>query len=442
MALGRKMKIPAQANQSREALRQQSSIKEQHISDGQHGTRTRAMSLQQSYGNQATGKMVHALHGKQASTEASKGVKTSYERLIKWLEREAIQEHQQVLWRQFEMLSPAQRQAVLLEMAGSMERLEALMDAPMNWERLLAGVTNVEGVRLEPDEPELEGTANESGAQAAVGTVDVTGLLTPYKDIVLWLNYKANKQGKAQLMRRFEMLSIPQKKIAIHKMMNRRKLLFADFTKTMSITILLKKWVDWGKMLSALNEAEKVKLDITDELSVEHYLDQEETELEQEEELALEEDGDFFASGLELLGRGEEKQANAEIDIKKMLDDHEQLNWLLFGIKAIPSVNSKEKSVSAVGTPELIVDRFLKLDVSLPPKAREEARKRQLKAYGYSSTRQCYVYLLTIMVSLIFERGVTKKEKAFIQLMEKLGLSAQKPTPTQEMIAHQLRSSQ
>ncbi|WP_141501598.1 hypothetical protein [Paenibacillus luteus] len=400
------------------------------------------MSLQQSYGNQATGKMVHALHGKQASTEASKGVKTSYERLIKWLEREAIQEHQQVLWRQFEMLSPAQRQAVLLEMAGSMERLEALMDAPMNWERLLAGVTNVEGVRLEPDEPELEGTANESGAQAAVGTVDVTGLLTPYKDIVLWLNYKANKQGKAQLMRRFEMLSIPQKKIAIHKMMNRRKLLFADFTKTMSITILLKKWVDWGKMLSALNEAEKVKLDITDELSVEHYLDQEETELEQEEELALEEDGDFFASGLELLGRGEEKQANAEIDIKKMLDDHEQLNWLLFGIKAIPSVNSKEKSVSAVGTPELIVDRFLKLDVSLPPKAREEARKRQLKAYGYSSTRQCYVYLLTIMVSLIFERGVTKKEKAFIQLMEKLGLSAQKPTPTQEMIAHQLRSSQ
>ncbi len=442
MALGRKMKSPAQANQSREALRQQSSIKEQHLSDEQQGTRTRAMSLQQSYGNQATGKMIHALHGKQSSTEASKGVKAPYERLIKWLEGEAYQDHQQVLWRQFEKLSPAQRQAVLLEMAGSIDRLESLMNAPMNWEGLLAAATNVEGVRLEPDEPELEGTANESGAQATVGSVDVTGLLTPYKDIVLWLNYKANKQGKALLMRRFEMLSIPQKKIAIHKMVNRRKLLFADFTKTMSITILLKKWVDWGKMLSALNEAEKVNLDTADELSVEHYLDHEKNELEQEEELELEEEGDFFASGLELLGRGEEKQVNDENDLKKMLDDHEQLNWLLFGIKAMPSGKPKEKSVTAVGTPELIVDRFLKVDLTLPPKAREEARKRQLKDNGYYSTRQCYVYLLTIIVSLIFERGVTKKERAFIQLMEKLGLTAQKPTPTKDMIAHQLRSSQ
>lgn len=178
--------------------------------------------------------------GKQHSSEASKGVKTPYEELVKWLEAEASQDHQQVLWMQFERLSPAQRQAVLLEMAGSIERLKLLMNAPMNWERLVASIASVEGVRLQPDEPELEGNANESGAQATAGTVDVTGLLNPYKDIVLWLNYKANKQGKAELMRRFEMLSIPQKKIALHKMLNRRKLVFAGFTEAMSITILLK----------------------------------------------------------------------------------------------------------------------------------------------------------------------------------------------------------
>lgn len=194
-------------------------------------------------------------------------------------------------------------------------------------------------------------------------------------------------------------------------------------------------------MLSALNEAELVKLDTTDESSVERYLDQEETGFEPEEEHELEEDEDFFAFGL-MQGRGEENQVNAENDIRKMLDDHEQLNWLLFGIKAKPNDKLKESSLSAVGTPELIVDRFLKIDVNLPPKAREEARTRQLKAYGYYSSRQCYVYLLTIIVSHIFERGVIKKEKTFIQLMEMLGLSAKKPTPTKDMIAHQLRSSQ
>lgn len=440
MAMKSRVKTPVQTNPSRGRKSDRRDREAQLAGDEEHGSFSRAMYLQQSYGNQATGRLVNALPADRDSAEIARGLKEPYARLAKWLGVKAKKEQQYELWRQFEALSPGQRKAVLLDVAGSHEQLEwpKDKDTALDWKRLQTSMAAVSEVRLQHDEPEVEGNANEHGAQVLKRDVDVTGLLAPYKEIVLWLNYKANKQGKAELMQRFEALSIPQKKLTLHKMLKGRKLLFGTFTEALTITILLKKWVAWDQLLAAMSQAEKIKLDASDEMAVERYLAKEEAGMSEESE--SEEDIDFLAFGVGVLGDSE-TSAEEAVDLKTLLSDPAQLSWLLFGTKDFPGERKQTGAAAIVGTPDVIVDRFLQLEGKHPPKSLEKARLEQLKKHGFHSSQQCYLYLLTMMVSLIFERGVMKKEKTFIRLMEKLGLFAKKPIPTEAMIAQTLRRS-
>jgi len=406
--------------------------------------------LQRSYGNQAAGK-IWASFG----AAAGKGLKPPYAAAAQMIAEQAKQEQRTQLWRGFEALSAGQKQAVLLELAGSPKQVELIDASSIDWARLQAAINKLKAVRLEDDEPEREGDADQSGAQSARYELAVTGLLPPYLDIASWLNYKANKQGKAALMQKFGTLSLAQKKIALHKMADQRKLRFKAFTEEMTVIVQYKEWVDWDKMRTAMNDAEKIKLDPNDETAVQRYLNQSEEDGEyadeyedeadpqldagREDELEEEEGGWISAFAPSL---GEEDSGLKEAKPSDKLGDPDFLAWLLFGVKGDAQAAAKQKAKQQADSPETIVDRFLQIEPGLPLKAQHAIRKRRLLEQGYRSSRQFYVYLLTLIVALLFERGVMKREKPFADVIGRLGLFANNMPPTKQRIADKLRASQ
>lgn len=440
MALGRKVKALRRAEFD-------PNVQNDRLSREDNRKGQLAEKLQRNYGNQTTGRWHRAQIQAQQVPEAARGLSGLYADIVMKFASSADAESERV-WRRFSAMTTGQRQAVLLDMAGSADRLEQIQGRPLDWSSLQLSMETVEGVRLQPNEPEREGNARESGVELMRGAVDVTGLLEPYRDIVKWLNYKANKQGKSALMQRFELMSIPQKKIALHKMVQKRKLHFRTFTDTMTVTLQLKQWVDWDKMMRAISEAEDIALDESDEQAAERYLGfMDETEEVHDEELQEEDkEADDQDDSLFFFAKpgsaNKKKNRQSPTDFRELLQQPEHLIWLLFGLRVNAADLKKKKMSSAVGAPDVIVDRFLNMKEGLAPKERESARKKQLKQFGFQSMRQCYIYLLLLIVSLLHERGVVKREQKFVAINEQLGLFGKQSAPTKEQIAQKLRVSQ
>ena len=82
---------------------------------------------------------------------------------------------------------------------------------------------------------------------------DANGLVSVYKDIALWLSYKANKQRQVPFMQLFRSLSLIQQR-QIHMMARSEQLKFRSFTERMSKVIQFKKSVDWEAAYNALRK--------------------------------------------------------------------------------------------------------------------------------------------------------------------------------------------
>jgi hypothetical protein len=248
-------------------------------------------SVHQAYGNQAAQRLVRTMLDEHSS-KAALGLKPPYRSMAQRLENEAHQAGKTELLRLFILLTSAQKLAVLRELGGAQQA------EPFEWKRLENTIQSMQKVKLAENEPEAEADIRETGAASReTGSIDVTGLLAPYKDIVLWLNYKANKQGKTALMRVFQGLSIPQKKIALHKMSKLKKLEFHAFSEAVTIQIQQKQWIDWDAFTKATKSAEKIKV-IDPDLDPADYAGIAPTEEHDRDEAEDEEDEGLDISGL------------------------------------------------------------------------------------------------------------------------------------------------
>lgn len=450
MSLKLKQEPSLRADNSRNRLRMKTELR-----GDPEARETKVSRLQRCYGNQSAGKIWASYDQEVSSEAAAKGLSASYAAAVKIIGVRAKREQQLQLWRSFEVLSPGQKQAVLLELERSLKGQKLLDHSPIDWMDLLDTINRIKAVRLEVDEAEREGDADQFGARSAHYQISLNGLLPPYLDIAAWLNYKANKQGESVLMKKFESLSLAQKKIAIHKMAKRHKLRFHVFTKEMIVINQQMEWIDWDKMRAAMDDAEKIKLDAKDaETSVRYlgYSDElndfeDKQQYEHEDSFSDERKDALEGKGLGwlapgMIGEGGSDAVARETEPVNKLSDPDFLNWLLFGIKgALGAADSKQKAKLKSDSPETIVDRFLQIDSALPHQAHKAIRQRRLKDQGYISSKQCYVYLLALIVAQLYERGVVKREKPFANVIVKLGLFGNNMPPTKQRIAERLSTS-
>lgn len=399
--------------------------------------------MQHAYGNKALQRIAHSLQ-----TE----LHSPFDKLAYELSALMQQEGKSNLLDLFIRLTPAQKIAALRTTLGRGVTSSDFMGNTVDWDKIQFAIHAVHGVKLKKDEPEIEADVTESGAVTPVGNVDVTGFLAPYNHIIVWLNYKANKQGKAHIMQYFESLSIPQKKIAIHKINKWKKLHFDTFAEGISTHILLQKWVDWDAVTRAMQEAKKIKTEHIDDDVLEKITSQELPQgvqsLDKEQEQDDEEDKGFNLFGL--LGavaassvNNDEKpgaKSDERTDLKLIMGDPSQMSWLLLGaLGAINTIIVILTFYKNRPNKEDVVDRYLNVQNKSTKKARERTRREQLQKFGFKTLEQCYAHIMDELANVIFEKGVIAQNKAYTIIFQNMKLpNGPGKSATKAMIAEKL----
>jgi hypothetical protein len=401
--------------------------------------------IQQAYGNQALERMVQAAMRKDQKPQAAEGLREPYASLAARMEEAAQRAGKNELLAMYAKLMPAQKMAVLRAMDG-------IGADVVNWETLEAKIQGVQGVKLEEDEVEAEADVSEPGSDAAAGSAaDAAGLLAPYWEVVRWLHYKAGKQGKSDLIRSFNALSIPQMKIALHRMSGMSQMGVDAFAEAMTVTIQLKQWVDWDAVAAAVRAAGRIKDEDGASDPAAYLTIAGETGLEEE---ASEEDagwgfaGAIAAAGILGLGsEGEEADRDREPPyagkadaIRARLESPGQIGWLLLGLTAgVDGADAIARYCRQSGGREAVVDRCLQLPAAADPKARAEQRSKLLMQLGFGHTDQCYGRIMNELAAIVYEQGVQGTDPAYRKLLDELGIPRMNgQSPTKDMVLKKL----
>lgn len=464
-------------------LQEKEAPKLSRLQHGHEAQQEYQASLQQMYGNRWIGTRAADLERLELQRQCMRGMKepsrSHVSRLIQ------LPDADQQLWRRFAKLTAEQRQAVLLHAAGSIAKLELWQALPHKWKILDDSIEALKEIRLQRDEALKEGSIYESGALErhleADNTVNVTGLIAPYRDIVRWLNYKANKQGQRELMQRFELLSTARKKQVLHRLAAGSRLRFTEFAKQVTIVKELKEWVDWTRVSQAVFEAEQqqrkeekkagseqqakkpagARAELQDEQeNAEYSLLMEENRVNEEavDEVDWEPDD---SSTLEesdrqehIAGMKEAEQLKWSKELLPLLagtdllrgssEQPEHLMWLLFGTKASEGSRSNhavKASARAYGqsllSPGDIVHRYLGI-AHLPLSKRNKAERKKLQQLGFLSAQQCYDQLLSAVAALLYKQGVLQKKKQYFLIIERLGLLHGSKLPSKQQLYERL----
>ncbi|MFS0726541.1 hypothetical protein [Paenibacillus sp. 1P07SE] len=398
-----------------------------------------------------------------------------FARYARWLFPHVEAGGRQDLLRRFYALTMAQKRAALLNTLGrpalQSERYTLDLDG---FDRSVRGVKHVE---LRKGEAEKEADERERGAAQAERSFNPSGLLHPYREILLWLNYKAIKQGQAALMLRFEKLSAAQKQLAMHRMLRFRSLSVRTFTREMTLTLLEREWVDWAAVRDGLRMAERfgpgrsqgAGASGTDTESPAHAGQMREGEGEEIDAgglpsallsllgLAGGEDAEQGQAGAQPAGgqgeepksgrdnkRPQDKAGSGPEEVRSgeaglaMLSGRSGEYWmhLLLGIKGSLAVLAiVERYRSGSPDKESVVDRHLGIG-SYPPDRRKKQRAKRLRAAGFRSVADCFAFVMKGFAAFLARGAAAGKDKAFKRALKLLDI----PEGTEEQRAAELIS--
>lgn len=383
-----------------------------------------------------------------------------YARYARWLLSHVEADGRQDLLRRFYALTMPQKRAALLNTLGrpALQSEQYTLDLEL-FERQVRAVKHVE---LRHGESEKEADERERGAEQRQVSFNPSGLLHPYREILLWLNYKAGKQGQAALMRRFGQLSAVQKQLAMHRMIRFRSLSVKAFTSQMTLSLLEREWVDWAAVHDGMRMADRLAPGgpVTGRSPDSEPRGGEERQSDD----ALEEigTGGLPAALLSLLGlagggddssaiageqsadgrdsnervekAGSEQQQETESSTPQgirgdeaglaMLAGRNGEYWtrLLLGIKGSLAVTAiVERYRSGSPDKEAVVDRYLNLG-PYPPARRKKQRTKRLKAAGFGSAADCYAFLVRGFAAFLSRGAKEGKNKAFRQALKLLAI--------------------
>ncbi len=405
--------------------------------------------IQQAYGNQALQRMVQAAVRKGEEPQTAAGLREPYASLSARMEEAAQAAGRSDVLTLYAKLTPGQQMAVL-------RTVDKLGADNVDWDRFVSEIHAVQGVELKEDEVEAEADVSDPGTDAAAGSAaDASGLLAPYWEIVRWLSYKAGKQGKAELIRAFHALSIPQMKMALHRMSGVTEMKVDAFAEAMTVTVQLKRWVNWEAVAAALRKAEQMKEADSAADPAAYAEAGMQAELGGEEEEFEGDSGRNYAGLIAtagMLGIGSmEEEADDERQppqsrtgtadaIRARLAVPGQIGWLLLGARAgMDGAEAIARYVKQRADRAAVVDRFLQLPDSAEGKGVAGQRVKLLRQLGFASADQCYAQLMRELAAIVHEQGVQGADPAYRKLLYELGLPyANDQSPTLDRVVEKI----
>ncbi|GBF72260.1 hypothetical protein PA598K_00498 [Paenibacillus sp. 598K] len=377
-----------------------------------------------------------------------------YARYARWLLAHVEADGRQELLRRFYALTMPQKRAALVNTVGrpALQSEQYTLDLD-DFDRQ---VTAVKHVQLRHGESEKEADESERGAFQTKASLTPAGLLHPYRELLLWLNYKAVKQGQAALMLRFGRLSVPRKQLALHRMMRFRSITVDAFTRQMTLPVLEREWVDWETVRASMAMAERVK--------AEGGRSEAETGGERtdggdtaaDELLEGLDAGGLPTALLSLLGLADSDAGTVGMDDRKgaraseepatgqaqerqpspgasrseaikpdaggvaLLAGRTADYWtrlLLGGKGAQPLAAIAERCRSGGLDREAVVDRYLNL-ATAPPAGRRKQRDKRLQASGFRTAADCFAFLIRGFAAFLIRGAKEGKDKSCRQALK------------------------
>ena len=423
--------------------------------------------LQRAIGNKAMRRMAQSVAVSGSGPLLPREPK--YARYARWLLSHVEADGRQELLRRFYALTMPQKRAALLNTLGrpALQSEQYTLDLDLFDRR----VKELKHVELRHGESEKEADERERGAEPVQVSFNPSGLLHPYREILLWLNYKAGKQDQTALMQRFGQMSAAQKQLAMHRMIRFRNLSVRTFTSQMTLPLLEREWVDWAAVQDGMRMAERLApVSPTAGKSPQ-------SEPQSGEDRQLDGDLEEIGTGglpaalltlLGLAGGGEEAAASTdersstegakkeqgaestsegrqESDAAKpevmkasdaglaMLAGRSGEYWtrLLLGVKGSLAVTAiVERYRSGSPDKEAVVDRYLNLG-PYPPARRKKQRAKRLKASGFGTAAECFAFLMRGFAAFLARGAKEGKDKTFRQALKLLAI----PDGTEEQRA-------
>jgi hypothetical protein len=340
--------------------------------------------------------VMQRLLGNAAMNRLIRSADSRQTRMLDKLADEAMRAGRTDLIERFNQLSPGQK-AAALKLMEQLADAAGLHASEVDWGVIELCLDFVRDVQLREEEVETEADVAEEGGETAVGTVNTSGLLPPYNQVVRWLNYKAHKQGKTDVMRAFGSLDLDQKKLAIHRMAdgNSKRSDVESLRKALTVRIREKEWLDWDKVMEAIRGAEQVNF----------------RDMDEREKKAMFEIGD------------EEERSPDPVFLPLLLPDKDDRRDDGKPISVILLEDAERFAAMFQGAAdwEAIVDRCLGVPVDAADGERETERRNRLAARGFASMEQCFRQIVDEWARICFERGVLNGVDLFVRFIGLVG---------------------
>jgi len=330
---------------------------------------------------------------------------------------------------QFEGLTPGQQQAFWQGIV-SKSSLSDHIDLKA-WQRELEKLSQVE---LKRDEPMQEGDITQLGAYEPPYNSSYQGLLSPYRSLWQWLNYKGNKQGRSDILLRLDTLSLSAKQLLLHRLVKQDNLSTKTLSAVLSVKEHDKEWVNWTlieKQLEQLQSLSQEHIEQQLELIQQHPEELEAMEEEQEAEPLAEAGG---LPWLALLGG----TAAADVEPKREefypFHDPEQLALLLLGAP----LSAKGEATPLQG--DGLINRLLQLEDVAQAKGKATAmRDARIKQLGFESLKALLLFTTITITNLLELHAVTKKDERFLTILKRMQLMKGSALPSKEQLLQALQ---
>lgn len=340
----------------------------------------------------------------------------------------------------FETLTTGQQQAFWLDLIAN-----SSLAGSIDIKQWLRDMEKLRQVDLQPDEPLHEGDIKQLGAYEPPYASSYQGLLSPYRALWQWLNYKGNKQGQRHLLLRLDSLSLPAKQLLLHRLIKRSVLSTSALSAALTIERHEQEWVDWSRIEKQLEQLhslsqERIKqqLELVQQSSdtavnEAQALEDDELEVEQLDDEALHENGEPWLAGLlanSLSDSGDQQQAQAEYFAA--LYDPEQLCQLLLGT----SLASKQQAVPVRG--DKLIDRLLRLEHAAPEKL-AHLREKRSKQLGFNTTKALLSFIIARIIEQFEQQARERKDARYISLLQRMQLGTDGTLPGKQHLQQALQ---
>ncbi|MFC6334413.1 hypothetical protein ACFP56_17430 [Paenibacillus septentrionalis] len=379
-----------------------------------------------------------------------------------WYEK-FIQHEQHHLWSKFEVLSIGQKRSLLLDIAQTNQKPLNENSQP-DWKDWQSRLEVIAEIPLQDQESFEEKRNKDAKPITSFYMMNQSDLLSPFREILLWLCYKGNHQGQQALLHSIDQLDINAKKLLILRLNGKQRCSSLLFSQQLTIVQHEQKVVDWDRIMQQLRSLHQLDTDqVQAELLQLESLTQSQSQMappNASHHMLIDEDGQDELDDHTFLN---EEFASMDHDATTDTPSHMQKHGQAFeqekdqlpplipiGDRRKTLLENLEKDVLALlgllsngnqrkaMKKEDFVDLCLKIPHNLQSTKREKARKKKIKSLNFPSLQHIFEFIINVISVRLYQDGVLKQDPAYIELLKALSLMKGGAIPSQESLTKQL----